>query len=71
MIPIIVIMSTKGDPVAKIPPNTPIKLRKIAIIIMVGLEIELNWKIKIRNMSPNPVKKAPIKKDCCFACSSI
>ena len=66
-----VIIITNALPVITIPPNTPIKLKKIASIIIAGFETELNWKIKIKKMSPNPVKKAPNKNDICFSCSSI
>ena len=66
-----VIIITNELPVATIPPNTPIKLKKIASIIIAGFDTELNWKIKMKNIKPKPVKKAPIKKAICLFCSSI
>ncbi len=42
IMPIIVIKITNEDPEITIPPNTPIKLKKIATIIMAGFDTELN-----------------------------
>jgi hypothetical protein len=42
MIPIIVIKITKGNWKIIFPRKTPVKLKKIEIKIMMGLEIELN-----------------------------
>ena len=66
-----VIIITNDEPEITIPPNTPIKLRKIAIIIIPGFETELNWKIKIKKINANPEKKAPTKNVICLFCSSI
>ena len=34
-------------------------------------ENELNWKIRIKKINPNPVKNAPIRNAICLFCSSI
>ena len=49
-----VIMITKELPVITIPPNTPIKLKNTAIMIIPGFETELNWKIRIKNIKERP-----------------
>ena len=64
-------MITKALPVITIPPNTPIRLKNIASIIIEGFDTELNWKIKIKNINPSPVKNAPNKNAICLFCSSI
>jgi hypothetical protein len=43
-------------------PNTPIKLRIIAIIIIVGLLIELNYKINNKKINNKPIPNALNKK---------
>ena len=42
IIPTIVIMITKGAPEITKPPKTPIKLKKMANMIIPGFETELN-----------------------------
>ncbi len=71
IIPTIVIMITKGAPEITNPPKTPMRLKKIANIIIPGLETELNWKIKIKKINSSPVRNAPTKKFICFFSSSI